>query len=480
MIKVAPVVICGGSGTRLWPLSRAGFPKQFLALNGNDTLFQQSVNRLKGLELEEEIEVGPLVIACNEDHRFLAIEQLREISNVNYSLILEPCGKNTAPALTLASLLCAEKDDDPVMVVMPADQAVKDEKSFRASLHQAIKEAESGHIVVLGIQPTHPETGYGYIKAEKGSNSVFDVNVFVEKPSEEKAKKYLEAGNYYWNSGIFVLRASLWLKAITEFREDIFNSSVSAWEKHVQDASFFRPDRKLFDLIPSESIDYAVMEKCPGSIFPVKMIPLNSGWSDLGAWSAVWDSMDKDDVGNVHVGDVLSHESHDCLIYSSSRLVALVGVSDLVVVETPDAVLVAKKADSQNIKSIVNTLQKQQRAELLSHRKVHRPWGWYDNLDEDGRFKVKRILVNPQASLSLQMHHHRAEHWVVVSGTAEIRNGDEIVVLSENQSTYIPVGGLHRLSNPGKIPLEIIEVQSGSYLGEDDIVRYEDNYGRKG
>ncbi len=477
VIKVKPVVLCGGSGSRLWPLSRSGFPKQFLCLTGKESLFQSASKRLAGLSGEGVNVCSPYIIT-NEEHRFLALEQLREIGIEPDAAILEPVARNTAPALTLAALAAIEDGEDPVLVVSPADQTVANTTAFYCAMHDAIKQAAEGAIVILGVSPDHPETGYGYIQVLANSSPTFVVERFVEKPDAETAQAYLEEGGYFWNAGMFVLRASVWLKALAEFRSDILEATESAWSKRSADAQFVRPGKREFIAIPSESVDYAVMEQCPGSKFPIKMVPLDAGWSDLGAWDAVWNVLPKDAQGNVHIGDVLTCDSRNTLVHTTSRLVTLVGVEDLIVVETPDALLVADRTRSQDIKRIVHQLEMQKREEHKLHRKVHRPWGWYDSIDEGGRFKVKRIQVKPSASLSLQKHHHRAEHWVVVSGTAEITCGDKKLLLTENQSTYIPPGEVHRLANPGTIPLEIIEVQSGSYLGEDDIVRFEDIYGR--
>jgi mannose-1-phosphate guanylyltransferase/mannose-6-phosphate isomerase len=479
MIQVTPVILCGGSGTRLWPLSRNGFPKQFLCLTGNDSLFQQAAQRLSQLG-NSQIEVANPIIVTGEDHRFLAAEQLREAGIELGSALLEPVGRNTAPALTLAALAAMTGGTDPVLVVIPADQTVANRDAFTTAMQSAVQEAASGAIVILGVAPTRPETGYGYIYCNSGdpSGMAQPVQRFVEKPTTEKAQQYLAEGNYYWNAGMFVLKASTWLKTLGQFRPDILQATQAAWEQRSTDEKFVRPGRAEFLVIPSESVDYAAMEQCPGSSIPIKMLPLDAGWNDLGAWDAVWNVLSKDDQGNAHVGDVLSIDSRNTLVHASSRLVSLVGVDNLIVVETPDAVLVAEKSRSQDVKHIVTQLQSTQRAEHTLHRKVHRPWGWYDSLDEGSRFKVKRIQVKPKASLSLQKHHHRAEHWIVVTGTAEITNGDKVLTLTENQSTYIPLGEVHRLANPGTIPLEIIEVQSGSYLSEDDIVRFEDSYGR--
>ena len=476
--KVQPVILCGGSGTRLWPLSRAGFPKQFLCLTGAESLFQQATNRLMGLGAEG-IQVADPIVVAGEDHRFLAIEQLREIGVVPGAALLEPMARNTAPALTLAALAAVENGDDPVLVVTPADQTVADATAFNSAMRDAIHTAAEGAIVILGVTPDRPETGYGYIKAVDAPTSTLVVERFVEKPDEATAGQYLAEGCYYWNAGMFVLKASVWLQAIENFHPDIAATTRAAWAQRSTDVAFVRPGKAEFATIPSDSIDYAVMERCPGSHFPIRMVPLYAGWSDLGAWDAVWSVLPKDPCGNAHAGDVLATDSHNTLVHATSRLVSLVGVKNLVVVETPDAVLVADRSRSQDVKHIVNTLQLKKREEHNLHRKVHRPWGWYDSIDEGGRFKVKRIQVKPGASLSLQKHHHRAEHWVVVKGTAEISCGGTKMLLAENQSTYIPLGEMHRLTNPGTIPLEIIEVQSGSYLGEDDIVRIEDSYGRK-
>lgn len=479
MIEITPVILCGGSGTRLWPLSRAGFPKQFLCLSGNDSLFQQAAGRLANLG-NERIRVAAPLVVTNEEHRFLAREQLREAGIEIGSALLEPVARNTAPALTMAALQALENGKDPVLVVVPADQTVVDQQAFTVSMQQAVSVAAEGAIVILGITPDRPETGYGYIKTGPGALAqVPDVVGFVEKPNLQTAQQYLETRGYFWNAGMFVLKASVWIKALSLFRPDIHDATLAAWEKRSVDGGFIRPGKTEFSAVPPESIDYAVMEHCPGSSFPVSMVALDAGWSDLGAWDAVWNVLPKDDAGNAHVGDVLCTDSRDTLVHATSRLVTLVGVDNLIVVETPDAVLVADKSRSQEVKQIVQALNRGEREEHVLHRKVNRPWGWYDSIDEGSRFKVKRILVNPGASLSLQMHHHRAEHWIVVAGTAEITNGDRKILLSENQSTYIPLGETHRLANPGTIPLEIIEVQSGSYLGEDDIVRFEDTYGRK-
>ncbi|BDU57287.1 xanthan biosynthesis protein XanB [Limnohabitans sp. MORI2] len=482
MHKVVPVILCGGAGTRLWPLSRAGFPKQFLVLFGNTSLFQQAVERVNQLGAPD-ISIGNTLVVTNEEHRFLSLEQMREIKGVNATLLLEPFGRNTAPALTLAALQACEDGQDPILVVTPADQAVQNPAAFQQALQQSIRAAANGGIVILGITPDKPETGYGYIQQSDsvGTYGEYDVVQFAEKPSLEVAKGYLAGGKHTWNSGIFVLRASVWLKALHEFRPDISTSIQKSWHSKTVDVPFVRPNREAFTQVPAESVDYAVMEKCPGSVYPVHMVPLDAGWDDLGAWESVWRANqdgNQDAQGNVMQGDALLADASNTFIYASSRLVGAVGVSNLIVVETADAVLVVDRSQSQNVKKLVHQLEARQREELSLHRKVHRPWGWYDSIDQGERFKVKRIQVKPGASLSLQKHHHRAEHWIVVKGTAEITNGNKVLTLTENQSTYIPLGELHRLANPGIIPLEIIEVQTGSYLGETDIVRFEDTYGR--
>ena len=495
MTTVLPVILCGGSGSRLWPLSRAGFPKQFLDLSGSGdgkSLFQQAVARLNQLS-SSSTSLGNTLVVTNEDHRFLVLDQLREMSGINATLLLEPVGRNTAPALTLGALYASEsganKESDSILVITPADQTIQNAEAFTKALQLCIaavtEDANKKTIAILGIRPTAPETGYGYIKRSdnKGRFAEYTVEQFAEKPNLETAMAYLEDGNYCWNSGMFVLRASTWLAALQEFRPDILSTTQKAWDQKTEDLAdgtpFVRPDKALFSGIPSDSIDYAVIEKCPGSQYHVKMVELDAGWNDLGAWDAVWQVGNKDAEGNVTSGDVLLSNSRNSLVHASSRLVSTVGLDNVIVVETADAVLVADRSQSQDVKHIVQQLESQNREEKNLHRKVARPWGWYDSVDEGERFKVKRIQVKPGASLSLQMHHHRAEHWIVVKGIAEITNGDKVITLNENQSTYIPQGQTHRLANPGKTPLEIIEVQSGSYLGEDDIVRFEDTYGRK-
>lgn len=486
--KVLPVILCGGSGTRLWPLSRSGFPKQFLVLSGDDSkksLFQQAIERTQAAARSYGA-LGSTLIVTNEEHRFLALDQLRELKDIKATLLLESSARNTAPALTLAALCAQEQGDDPILLISPADQAIGNQPAFEKAMQAALVISQTDAIAILGITPSTPETGYGYIKAQTQraqSSGGMVVERFVEKPNLSTATQYLSEGSYYWNCGMFVLKASVWLAALKEFRPDILEATSKAWQGKVANANgdsvFIRPDKALFQEVPSESIDYAVMERCPGSRFPIEMVKLDAGWNDLGAWDAVWQAGRPDAHGNVTRGDIVLDQTTNSLVYSNARLVSAVGVDSLVIVETADAVLVADRKNSQEVKAIVKRLEQEGREEKNLHRKVNRPWGWYDSIDEGKRFKVKRIQVKPGASLSLQMHHHRAEHWIVVKGVAKITNGDETIILHENQSTYIPQGQIHRLANPGAEPLEIIEVQSGSYLGEDDIVRFEDTYGRK-
>ena len=479
MISVIPVILCGGSGTRLWPLSRTGFPKQFLVLSGTTSLFQQAIQRANALEASD-IKLGETLIVTGEEHRFIVLDQLREINGVDATLLLEPSARNTAPALTFAALQAIKAGDDPVLVVTPADQTIQDVKSFTDAIQRSIRLAATGSIVILGITPDKPETGFGYIKfsGTVGQFGEYSVAKFAEKPDLETAKSYLVSGDCAWNGGMFVVRASVWLNALKQFRSDILDITEKACAVETSDQLFVRPDVALFNNIPSESIDFAVMERCPSSNIDVKMVPLDAGWNDLGAWDAVWQVGQSDVDGNVTNGDTLMADTTNTFIHANSRLVTTLGVNNLVVIETADAVLVADKSQSQHVKKIVNQLTSSKRSEDALHRKVHRPWGWYDNIDEGEHFKVKRIQVKPGASLSLQKHEHRAEHWVVIKGVAEITNGDQVITLTENQSTYIPPGVLHRLSNLGNGQLEIIEVQSGSYVGEDDIVRFQDAYGR--
>jgi mannose-1-phosphate guanylyltransferase/mannose-6-phosphate isomerase len=416
----------------------------------------------------------------NEEHRFLVLDQLLEIKNINSKLLLEPVARNTAPALTLAALQSLNNNEDSILVVAPADQIIQDQASFAKSIHNAIQLADQGSIVVLGIKPTKPDTGFGYIQRDKtkGDHEEYKVLNFTEKPELTTAKDYIKSDSYFWNSGIFILRASVWLKAIQALSPDIYEATQKAFIQKTIDDVFIRPDALAFEAIPSNSIDYAVIEKCPSSIFDIKMIALDSSWNDLGSWDAVWQVGIKDKYQNVCYGDTLTENTSNSLIYANHRLVTTIGINNLVVIETSDALMIADRNQSQEIKVIVDKLKLSKRDEGVLHRKVLRPWGWYDNLDEGSNFKVKRIQVNPGASLSLQRHSKRAEHWIVIKGIAEVICNDKKITLKENESTYIPLGSKHRLSNPGKDALEIIEVQSGSYLGEDDIERFDDSYGR--
>ena len=475
-----PVILSGGSGTRLWPLSREHYPKQLLCFATERTLLQETALRA-GLSAGE---VAAPLIVCNEEHRFLVAEQLRELGTAPAGIILEPTGRNTAPALTLAALAIEQQDDNAVMLVMPADHVVRDAQAFAAAVAEAVPLAEAGYLVTFGIVPAAPETGYGYIKMGgpvANGGAARELAAFVEKPDLATAQGYVASGDYLWNSGMFVMRASVWLQAIGQFRADILAECRRAFAAGSEDSDFFRVDKAAFTACASDSIDYAVMEKVTTGQGDLRgaVVPLSAGWSDVGAWPAIWEVGIPDVDGNVSRGDVLTHDTRNSLLFAEHRLVAGVGLEDMVVVETADAVMVAPKSQAQEVKKIVEQLKAENRSERLSHRRVHRPWGTYEGIDGGDRFQVKRIVVKPNASLSLQMHHHRAEHWVVVRGTARVTCGEKVFLLSENQSTYIPIGEKHRLENPGAIPLEIIEVQSGSYLGEDDIVRFEDVYGRK-
>ncbi len=478
--ELTPVILCGGSGTRLWPLSRESYPKQFLVLEGDGwSMLQKTVRRLNGLGPEVPRAPAPMVV-CNAEHRFIAAQQLTEAGVYPACLLLEPAGRNTAPALTLAALQAVKQavdGDDPVLLVMPADHVVTDEAAFVQAVATAWRAARGDVIVTFGIVADRPETGYGYIRrGQPQGNGVLAVDGFTEKPNAKLARDYIDSGDYFWNSGLFAVRASVWLQAIGRYRADILQACQQAMAAATVDMDFVRPAEQDFVDCPAESIDYAVMERLPAdTTFPIRacVLPLQAGWSDLGAWDALWDVLPHDGAGNAAVGDTISLQSRDSLLLSSGRLVAGVGLDHLVVVETSDAVLVADMRQTQTVKQIVSDLKLRGQALADTHRKVVRPWGWYDRIDSGERFQVKRIVVNPGASLSLQMHHHRAEHWIVVKGTAEVTNGDQVLLLSENESTFIPLGRVHRLANPGKLPLEIIEVQSGNYLGEDDIVRFD-------
>jgi len=478
---LTPVILSGGSGTRLWPLSRENQPKQLLPLTSLHTMLQETVRRLDGFDAGGQ-GVTPSIVVCNGAHRFMVAEQLRAAGNDGARIVLEPIGRNTAPALALAAHLAARDGSDPILLVMPADHVVTDCESFHAAVATGLKAAGNGAIVTFGIVPSRPETGYGYIRtgARRDDDSLKLVS-FVEKPGLALAEQYVASGEYLWNSGLFMMRASVWLKALNELDPVMAAACRAAFDAGVQETDFMRIDADAFAACPSDSIDYAVMEKLASAVdldIPGCVVPMSAGWSDVGAWDALWEIADKDGDGNVARGDVLFEDSRNTLVYAQDRMVACVGLDDAVIVETPDAVLVARKDKTQNVKQIVAMLKSDKRSQASAHRKIHRPWGWYDSIDNGSRFQVKRIVVKPGARLSLQMHHHRAEHWIVVQGTAEVTNGDKVFLLGENESTYIPLGHTHRLANPGKLPLEIIEVQSGSYLGEDDIVRFEDTYGR--
>lgn len=465
-----PVIMAGGSGTRLWPLSRQLNPKQFLPLVDPDlTMLQATIQRLDGLE-----HATPRLI-CNENHRFLAAEQLRQLGLEEANIILEPVGRNTAPAIALAALQALSEQTDPIMLVLAADHLIQDVNAFHQSIAKALMLAESGKLVTFAITPTHPETGYGYLQmGAPVGESGFEVSRFVEKPDLATAQDYLAQGSYFWNSGMFMFRASRYIQELERFQPKIVSVCREALAKGEQDMHFTRVDSAIFSSSPDDSIDYAVMEKTSDAV----MVPLNAGWSDIGSWSAIWDSGEKNEQGNLFKGDVLSENTSGSYVHATHRLVTTVGVENLIIVETKDAVLVAHKDHVQDVKKIVDQLKGCKRHEHTNHREVYRPWGVYDSIDNGERYQVKRITVKPGEKLSVQMHHHRAEHWIVVSGTARVTNGEKTYLVTENQSTYIPIGQIHALENPGMIPLELIEVQSGSYLGEDDIVRFEDIYGR--
>lgn len=477
-MKILPVVLSGGSGSRLWPLSREKYPKQLLPLVGEESMLQATLRRLDGLP-----DVLDPVLVCNEEHRFVVAEQIRLVGK-HATLLLEPVGRNTAPALTLATLWAVRGGDDPIMVVMPADHVIDPSEPFRSAVRSAADLAEAGKVVTFGITPDAPETGYGYLRcgaALTGGMSARELAAFVEKPDLATARRYFDSGEYLWNSGIFVMRASTWLAALAGCRPDILAACRAALDGGQVTPDFVAVRRDEFADCPADSIDYAVMEKlCSGEpgLPAGVVIPYSSGWSDVGAWDALWKVLPKSEAGNVSRGDVLLEDSRNTLAIAESRLLACIGVSDLIVVETHDAVLVARHDASQDVKRVVEQLKAKGRGIVQWHRKVHRPWGWYDGVDCGHRFQVKRIMVRPGAALSLQMHHHRAEHWIVVCGTARVTKGQEVFLVSENESTYIPIGVSHRLENPGRLPLEMVEVQSGSYLGEDDIVRFDDTYGR--
>ncbi|MFR0691541.1 mannose-1-phosphate guanylyltransferase/mannose-6-phosphate isomerase [Enterobacterales bacterium AE_CKDN230030158-1A_HGKHYDSX7] len=466
-----PVILSGGSGSRLWPLSRKQYPKQFLALTGEHTLFQQTLERLvfEGME--------PPVVVSNQEHRFIVQEQLEALDLKTQSILLEPFGRNTAPAVAIAAMKLMAEGRDELLLILPADHVIDDQRAFQRALALATNAAEKGEMVLFGVPADRPETGYGYIKSgdERGlPDGVIRVERFVEKPDEARAQQFVEEGGYFWNSGMFLFRASRFLEELKKHDADIYDTCLLALERSQHDGDLINIDAATFECCPDNSIDYAVMEKTRRAC----VVPLAAGWNDVGSWSSIWEVHDKDADGNVTMGDVVVHDSHNCLVHGNGKLVSVVGLEDIVVVETKDAMMIAHKDRVQDVKKVVNQLDAAGRSETQNHCQVYRPWGSYDSVDMGGRFQVKHITVKPGARLSLQMHHHRAEHWIVVSGTAQVTCDDKTFLLTENQSTYIPIASVHRLANPGKIPLEIIEVQSGSYLGEDDIERLEDVYGR--
>jgi len=472
---IVPVVLSGGAGSRLWPLSRELYPKQFLPLLGDHTMVQETVLRLSGVP-----DLEPPIVVCNEAHRFLVEEQLTSVGYKPSAIILEPIGRNTAPALVLAAVRALEGGDDPLLLALPADHDIYEPKSLCKAVEFAAPLAQEGKLVTFGIVPTGAETGYGYIKrgdlkqcSEEG-NEAFAVSRFEEKPNKQTAENYLSSGDYYWNSGMFLFKASTYLEELERFEPEMLTCCKNAYQASRAESGYTFVDEVSFSQCPSNSIDYAVMEKTANAL----VVPLDAGWSDVGSWSALWEIGQKDVAENLFKGDVFSKDVQGSYVFADNRMVAAIGVEDVVIVETADAVLVCAKDKVQDVKAVPTFLKQQGRSEAKLHRKVYRPWGCYESIDQEDRFQVKRITVNPGECLSSQMHHHRAEHWIVVKGTAKITRGDEVIILSENQSTYIPLGVTHRLENPGKIPLELIEVQSGSYLGEDDIVRFDDQYGR--
>ncbi len=469
---ILPVILSGGSGTRLWPLSRKNHPKQLLPLINKTSLLQDTINRLTGSSL-----ISRVIIICNEKYRFMVAEQVANTKISQSDIVLEPVGRNTAPAIALAAITARHNDDDPVLLVLPADHVIKDVDAFYQAVEVGAEQAEAGNLVTFGIIPDYPETGFGYIKAKRnaGKNIFYPVDKFVEKPDLSKAEQYLEEGGYYWNSGMFMFKASAYLKALETFAFTIFEACQQSCAKANRDMDFIRIGMKEFEHCPSDSIDYAIMEKVDNAI----VIPIDIGWSDVGSWSALHDITASDENKNILIGDVKSHATRNCYVRAETKLVTTLGVENLIIVDTDDALLVASRDDVQNIKDIVDELSKENRDEVILHKRVCRPWGCYRGIDASERFQVKRITVNPGSILSLQMHHHRSEHWIIVSGTAKVIRDEDIFILTENESTYIPLGAKHRLENIGKIPLEIIEVQTGSYLGEDDIVRFDDIYGRE-
>ena len=469
---IIPVILAGGSGSRLWPLSRQHYPKQLLKLFGDKTMLQQTILRLTGLQ-----DLGAPIVVCNVEHRFMVAEQLSEIGLSDTAIILEPLARNTAPALALAALHARETQPNSTLLVLSADHMIRDVEEFQHVVKIAAESAAKNHLVTFGVQPTHPETGYGYIKTNQSSGNAaetFVVEQFVEKPDLKTAESYLAAGCYYWNSGMFVFKTDVFLSELQKYSPDVISTADQARTWAVRDLDFIRVDKESFAVAPNISIDYALMEKSSN----VVCVPLNAGWSDVGDWKSFSDVSQKDETGNSFIGDSIDVGSTNTLVFSQHKLVATLGVNNLMIINTPDAVLIADKSQAQQVKAIISQIEKQARTEHMQHREVYRPWGCYDAIDNGDRYQVNRIRVKPGASLSLQVHHHRAEHWIVVKGTALVQKNDEVILLSENESTYIPVGAKHRLSNPGKIPLEIVEVQSGPYLEDDDVIRYEDSYGR--
>ncbi|WP_145588251.1 mannose-1-phosphate guanylyltransferase/mannose-6-phosphate isomerase [Yersinia aldovae] len=466
-----PVIMAGGTGSRLWPMSRELYPKQFLKLHGAHSMLQTTVKRLDGVDV-----MDPIVI-CNEDHRFLVAEQLRQLNKLSHNIILEPVGRNTAPAIALAALKAVANGNNPTMLVLAADHIISDISAFHDAIKKAIPLANEGRLVTFGIVPTGPVTGYGYIHRGKmltDKNQSFEVERFVEKPDLTTAKEYVTSGEYYWNSGMFMFLAKQYLRELEEFRPDILEVCQQAINKSSSDSDFITINKEIFETCPDESIDYAVMEKTTEAI----VVALDAGWSDVGSWSALWEVSSKDEYGNAISGDSFLHDTKNCYINTDEKLIAAIGVENLVIVNTKDAVLVVDKSKVQDVKKIVEYLKENNRSEYRRHRETYRPWGRSDMVVSENRFNVNRITVKPGGSFSLQMHHHRAEHWVVLSGTAKVTIGDKTFLLTENQSTFIPIGSNHQLENPGKIPLELLEVQSGSYLGDDDIIRIKDHYGR--
>lgn len=471
---LVPVILSGGSGTRLWPLSRELYPKQLLSLVGSGTMLQETLARLHGMA-----DVAAPIVVCNETHRFLVAQQLLQVKTPAGAILLEPIGRNTAPAVAvaaLAALSAAESNADPILLVLAADHVIRDVKAFQAAVVAGLAAAQAGQLVTFGVVPNKPETGYGYIRRSEGAGPTYAVAQFVEKPNLATAKEYVASGRYYWNSGMFMFRARAFLDELRQHAPAMHDACLAAFSAAKRDLDFTRLPKDEFTACPSDSIDYAVMEKTSKAV----VVPLDAGWSDVGSWAALHEALPADGAGNVNIGDVLMSDTQGCYLHATSRLLATVGLKDHVVIETKDAVMVAPRDRVQDVKNLVNELKKQGRSETSLHREVFRPWGSYDSIDSGDRFQVKRLVINPGQSVSLQLHHHRAEHWVVVSGTARITCGEKVFLLEENQSTFIPIGAKHRVDNPGKIPLHIIEVQSGSYLGEDDIVRFEDVYGRQG